>query len=108
MKKLFKILPAENRKNKVIHVRVSVNEFENISASARARNLSDSEFIRRAALGRRTDIKYESQIILSLDAVIKSILCLHTAVVEFGILPHESEWSRVIDEAVAAMQRICK
>lgn len=108
MKKLFKLLPDAVRKNTVLHIRVSVRDSEIITAAAKARNLSVCDYMRRAVLGRRTDVRYESQMVLALDAVVKSILGLHAAVVELGILPPESEWGPVINEAVAAMQRISK
>lgn len=108
MTKLFTTVSEKDRKIKVIHFRVSANDAEIITASAKARNLSEGDFIRRAALGRRADVRYETHIIWELRAVIKAICTLHAAVVDRGILPPESEWGPVIDEAVTAMQRISK
>lgn len=108
MKKLFKPLPDAVRKNVVLHMRVSAGDFEIITAAAKARNLSVCDYIRRAALGRRTDIRYESKMVLALAAVVEAFQVLHTAVVEQGFLPINHEWDPVIDEAVATMQRISK
>ena len=106
--KLFKILPANVVKTVVLHVRILVSDSEIIAASAKARNLSVCEYIRRSALGRRTDVFYESQIILALAEVVEAIKMLHEAEVELGLPPTYHEWNPVIEEAVAAMLRISK
>ena len=108
MKKLFKPLPDAVRKNVVLHIRMSVSDAEIITAAAKARNLSVCDYMRRATLGKRTDVRYESQVVLALTAVVEAFQILHTAVVEQGLLPINHEWNPVIDEAVAAMQRISK
>ena len=107
MKKLFKPLPDAVRKNVVLHIRMSVSDAEIITAAAKARNLSVCDYMRRATLGKRTDVRYESQVVLALTAVVEAFQTLHTAVVEQGLF-FEHEWDPVIDEAVAAMRRISK
>ena len=108
MKKLFKILPDNAVKTKTLHVRILVSDSEIITDLAKARNLSVCEYMRRTALGRRTDICYESQVVLALTEVVEAFKILHLAVVEHGLQPTEHEWDPVLDEAVAAMQRISK
>ena len=108
MKKLFKILPDNAVKTKILHIRILVSDSEIITGLAKARNISVCEYMRRTALGRRTDICYESQVVLALTEVVEAFKMLHLAVVEHGLLPTEHEWDPVLDEAVAAMQRISK
>ena len=108
MKKLFKILPDNAVKTKTLHVRILVSDSEIITDLAKARNLSVCEYMRRTALGRRADVCYESQMVLALTDVVEAFKILHAAVVEHGLLPTEHEWDPVLDEAVAAMQRISK
>ena len=106
MKNLFKKIPEENRKAKIIHVRVSSADAEIISASAKARNLNVCDFMRRSALGRRADVRFETEIVLQLKDIIQAIRILHFALVERGIPPHEEAWGLVIDEALSAMRHI--
>ena len=108
MKNLFKNISEENRKTKVIHVRVTLADAETITASATARNLNVCDFMRRAALGRRADIRFETEIVLQLRDLIKAIRILHAALVNEGIHLPESAWGLVIDEALCAMRRISK
>lgn len=106
MKNLFKKIPEENRKAKFIHVRISSTDAEIISAYAKARNLSVCDFMRRAALGRRADVRFETEIVLQLKDIIQAIRVLHTFMVERGVPPNEEAWGLVIDEALSAMRRI--
>ena len=108
MKKLFKILPDNAVKTKTLHVRILVSDSEIITDLAKARNLSVCEYMRRTALERRTDVRYETQMVLALADVVEAFKILHTAVVEHGYLPINQEWDPVFDEAVAAMLRISK
>ena len=108
MSKLFKKMPIEKRKISRCEIRLTAIEAAKISASAEARNLSVGEYIRRAALGRRTDVCYESQVVLALTEVVEVIKMLLAAEVEMGLPPTDHEWDPVIEEAVAAMQRISK
>ena len=108
MKNLFKNIAEEDRKAKVIHVRVSFADAETITASAMARNLNVCDFMRRAALGRRAEVRFETEIVLQLRDLIKSIRLLHAALVDRGIPPPELAWGLVVDEALSAMQRISK
>ena len=108
MKNLFKNIPEENRKAKVIHVRVSLADAETITASATARNLNVCDFVRRAALGRRADVRFETEIVLQLRDLIKAIRISHAALLDEKIPLYELAWGLVIDEALCAMRRISK
>ena len=108
MKNLFKKVLEENRKAKFIHVRVSGADAEIIAASAKERNLNVCEFMRRAALGRRADVRFETEIVLQLKDIIQAIRILHSFFLELGISPDEETLGLVVDEALSAMKRICK
>ena len=89
-------------------VRLTLEEDQLIRDAAALRQLNVSEFIRRAALGRKADVRFEIDIVLMLIEVVKSIRELHSAVVATGALPPEEQWQPVISQAVAAMLRIEK
>lgn len=108
MSKLFKKMPIEERKIFRCEIRLTAVDAATISASARMRNLSVCEYMRRTALGRRADVCYESQMVLALTDVVEAFKMLHAAVTEHRILPTDHEWDPVIEEAVVAMQRISK
>jgi hypothetical protein len=73
---------------------------------ANIRQMSVSEFIRRAALGRKADVDYETETILILSEVTKLMRVLHAGLVDHGIEPPEEDMRLVIHEAKAAMLRI--
>ena len=108
MNKLFKTLPDNAVKTKTLHIRILVSDFEIITDLAKARNISVCEYMRRTALGRRTDVGYETQMVLALTDVVEAFKILHATVVEYGYQPVNQEWDHVLDEAVSAMQRISK
>ena len=89
-------------------LRLTGEEDRQIRDAAGLRQLDVSEFIRRAALGRKADVRVEVEIVLMLIEVVKEMRELHTAVVATGALPPESQWQPVIDQAVSAMLRIQK
>lgn len=67
-----------------------------------------SDFMRRAALGRKADVDYETEIVLALSDITRVIRGFHAALVERGITPPEDELRPVILEARAAILRISK
>ena len=81
-------------------------EDEKICHAAKSRNLSVAEFMRRAALGRRADVNYESEIIVQLSDVVRAIRAIHKAMVDMQIEPPEEMWEPVMDETMAAMLRL--
>lgn len=108
MAKLFQTVPDEVRKSKTILLRLTVKDAATINTSAKARNLSVTEFIRRAALGRKADLRYETEIVLALREYAQTIRDIHAAMVNQGIPPPEAEWRPAIQQAIAAMLRISK
>ena len=106
MSKLFKKKLASEIKSVRFPIRMTENDRVEIGIAAAIRQLSVGEFMLRAALGRKADIRYEVEIILALRDATKSIRDLHAALVERGIVPPEDEWRPVIKEAIDAMLRI--
>jgi len=107
MTKLFKKMPNAERKSFRQEIRLTVKEDETIRKSAKIRNLSVSDFLRRAALGRRADVQYETQIVLALGDLIQSARDLNATMVERGFQPSE-DLLCITQEAIAAMKRISK
>lgn len=108
MSKLFKTVPAEQRRSNRYEIRLTAKEAEAIQFSAKIRQMSVAEFMRRAALGRRADVRYEVEIVIVLRDVVAAIRLLYAALVERGITPPKEAWGPLIDEACAAMRRITK
>jgi uncharacterized protein (DUF1778 family) len=108
MAKLFKKKEDAEKGLKRREFRLTADEDRQICDAAALRQINVSDFIRRAALGRKADVKVEVEIVLMLIEVVKDIRALHAAVLATGALPPEAEWQPVIDQAVAAMLRIDK
>ena len=108
MTKLFQKKDKADLKSVRIPIRVTEKEAEKIRHSASIRQMDVSEFIRRAALGRKADVRYETEIVLQLSDAVRAIRAIHKAMVERNIEPPEEIWSPVMDELVAAMLRISK
>lgn len=108
MEKLFQKKPEDQVRKKRIPVLVTAEEDEKIKRLAKIRNLNASDFMRRAALGRRADVDHETEIVLALSDCARSVRELHTAFVEKGVPPPEATLLPIIQEAKAAMLRITK
>ncbi len=106
--KLFRPKPPEQNRSKRLEIRATEKEAKDIQFAADIRQMTVAEFMRRAALGRRADVRYEVEIVLALSNVISEIRDLHAAVVKTGILPPENEWRPIITKAIEAMKRIDK
>ncbi|MHB1619702.1 MAG: plasmid mobilization protein [Sulfuricella sp.] len=106
MSKLFKKMPPTERKTVRYEVRMTRKEADAIRASAETRCISVSDFMRRAALGRRADIRFETEIVLSIRSIVQSIRNLHATFIAQGIAPPTGELGPLLDEAIAALQRI--
>lgn len=104
-KKLFqKVADSEARKPRGF--RATNKEWESIQKEASVRNLTANDYLIRAALGRRADVRIETEIIIALRDVVAAIRALHASVVELKLQPLKEEWGVIIDEACAAMRRI--
>ncbi len=108
MSRLFKKISDSEKKLVRIEIRLSTKNAEAIRASAFLRNLTVADFMRRAALGRRADVGFEVEIVLTLRDVVQSIRHLHSDLTVRGIPFPKDEWGKLVDEALAAMIRISK
>ena len=108
MAKLFQKKDDANKRTIRCELRLTTEEDREIRNAAGIRQLDVSDFIRRAALGRKADVKMEVEAILALIDVVHEIRQLHSAVLATGALPPEAQWQPVMDAAVAAMLRIEK
>ena len=108
MAKLFQKKDAAIKRSVRRELRLTIEEDQEIRNAAGIRQLDVSDFIRRAALGRKADVKIEVEAILTLIEVVEEIRQLHAAVLATGALPPESQWQPVMDAAVAAMLRLEK
>jgi hypothetical protein len=108
MTTLFK--KKELSERRTIRYPLLLNEAEaaKIRHSAKMRNLSVAEYMRRAALGKRTDVDYVTEIVLQLSDVVRAIRAIHKSMVEMEIEPPEEIWGPIMDHAEAAMIRITK
>lgn len=88
--------------------RVTAAEDQKIRHSASIRQMEDSEFIRRAALGRKADVDFETEIVVALSDITRAVRAIHAAMVERNIAPPEAALLPLILEARAAIQRISK
>jgi hypothetical protein len=83
-------------------------EAEMIKTAANMHNLSVSEYIRNAALGRKMDMHFETETVLRLIDVVDAIKAIHKGMVEKGITPPEEIMRQMIEESVKAIQRVSK
>ena len=108
MTKLFKKKSPSELRSIRRPILLTIEEDEKIRHSAKIRNMCVAEFMRRAALGRKADVDYDTQIVLQLSDVVRSIRAIHKAMVDLKIEPPEGIWGPVMDEALNALLRIGK
>jgi len=102
----FKKISEHDLRSISYRIHLTETEAETIRTSAGIRNLSVADFMRKAALGRRADVRYETQIVLSLWSVDRSLRALRAAMVERGINPPDSELRPVLKEIFKATAAI--
>ena len=108
MSKLFKTKPDAERRSGRLVVRVTEEERNRIEQAASIRQLDVAEFMRRAALGRKADVRYETENGLQLINLVRAIRAIHKDMLEMKIKPPEDIWQPIVEQAVAAMLRISK
>lgn len=106
MNALFQKLAPEKRKSFRVAIRLSRKEYEEIQVNANIRNLTVSEFIRRAALGRRADVRIETQIVTQLIHLVQEIRSLRKSLAEVGACPPDEKIIDLIRQASAVMLQI--
>ena len=107
-KQLFTKKAEEDKATIPTLVKWTKADIEKVRQSAALRKLNVNEFIRRAALGRKADVDIDTDIILSLSDLTRSIRAMHSDMVANKVRPPEAEMLATINEARAAIQRISK
>lgn len=105
-KQLFKQKETSERRTIRKVFRVTEEEGKKIRRHAEIRQLDESEFMRRAALGRRADVDMETEIVLVLSDITRAVRAMHATYMEHGAIPPESEMLGLILDARAAIQRV--
>lgn len=72
-KKPFKAVPTELKRTLRIPVRVNAEEKAQLDHAAQIRNLDTSDWLRRAGLGRKADVRYDTQIVLAITQSVQAI-----------------------------------
>lgn len=106
MARLFTPVPAELRRSVSMMIRLTPSEAQKIRHAADVRCLDVSEFVRRAALGRKAEVQMESKIILALHHVIQDIRAMHQTFRERGVPPPDELLLPVMRAAGAAILSI--
>lgn len=104
----FKSKPREQRRTVRYEIMLSLAEADDIRTSARIRNLSVADFTRRAALGRRADVRFETETVLALREAVQAIRQLHATFAAKDFRLPVDRLGELIDAALAAMLRISK
>jgi hypothetical protein len=104
----FQKKPDAEKRTVPTLIRWTEDEAQKVRHSASIRQMDVAEFIRRAALGRKADVDFETEIVLALSDITRSVRALHAAMVERGIAPPEADLLPLILDARAAMLRISK
>ena len=103
MARLFTPVPAELRRSVSMMIRLTPSEAQKIRHAADIRCLDVSEFVRRAALGRRAEVQMEMKIVLALHHVVQDIRALHKTYRDRGVQPPDELLLQVIHAAGAAI-----
>ena len=108
MSKLFEKKPPEELRSERLRVWFTKDEKAQVELLADMRKLAVADFVRRAALGRRADIDYVTDLVLVLSDFVRTIREYRATVVASGQVPPDDELLNLIQEARAAMLRIAK
>jgi hypothetical protein len=106
-KSLFKVIQDPNiKRTSQILLRVNREESVAIKKLAGACKLSQSEYLRRAALGRRAEVDRDTDLVLALSAITAEVRKLHAALLTKDIRPPAEIMALVLDEALVAIRAI--
>jgi hypothetical protein len=103
MAKKFQTIPTGEKRVIRHPVMMNIIEHDEIKRLADIRNLTVSEYMRRTALGRKTDIDYESQIIIQLTRTVIALKDIHKQHVDTGVPPPEDIMLPVLQQAKKAI-----
>lgn len=111
MSDLFKKKEEHEKRSHVRQIRFTKKELEQIQENASIRNLDFSEYMRRTALGRKADVRFDQQIVLTLSQLVQEIRRLYKISEENKTpLPPDALESlgTLIDDSGNAIQKISK
>jgi len=106
MTKLFEKKDAQDKRTVRIPVRLLEEEKEEIIRKAQAAKMTTSEFIRRLALDKKIDVRYEEDIIEELRWLRAEIRGWHLAIAKQGVIQSEEAMTKILFALEAAVLRI--
>lgn len=77
MADLFKKKEESKKYSRRKEIMLTEEQYQQIEYSAKIRNLDISEFMRRTALGRKADVKFDQKIVLTLHQLVMAIRDLY-------------------------------
>lgn len=105
-KKLYNKGAKKQMKTETFWLRLTPKEDEQVKASARAKNLSVSEFVRRAALEREVDVSYEMEIVRELHEATQKFKLMGENLSKHGIEPSKEELELLAKHTIEIVSRI--
>ncbi|OJW50282.1 MAG: hypothetical protein BGO63_11250 [Candidatus Accumulibacter sp. 66-26] len=95
---------------------VNAAERAEIEHNANIRNLTVGDFMRRAGLGRKADVRYDTQIVLAVTELVQSIRTLNVDLLSMQTVEMDANrldalldtMRQIVGEAKAALLRIDK
>ena len=95
-----------NARTERFELRMLPDELTEVAEKARMAGLSTSEFIRRCALGRRVAVRYDSDVILSLRALVTTVGSLRDSVKDDPARFDPEDFRKIAAECIETMQRM--
>ena len=108
IEKLFVKKHPDDLRSEAILIRLTKQEMAQIEKAAKWRYVGKSTFVRNAALGKKTDVDYETAIATALLDVNRSIKQLYAGYVARGMAPPVNVLEPALDAVVEAARRIYK
>lgn len=106
MTKAFRKVEATKKRTINYMIRLTEEEAETIRTSALVRKLSVAEFMRRAALGRKADVNYETEIIRMLNDSATIMIDMTTIMRESKIAIPVTEMRELMAYMTEAVKKI--
>ena len=106
--RLFQKLPDELRASERLELRLAKTDKAKIQHAAAIRNLTVSDYVLRATLGRKAEIRYETEIVVQLVDLIRVLREIHADLKKTGRSPSLEGFRPLVDEVRAAIIRIQK
>ena len=104
--RLFKPVAPTVKKGDRFEIRANAADAAAIRELAASRHLSVSDFLRRAALGRRAAVDIQTDLVLAMIDSTRAVREYHAALIAHGFVPPENVLIIPIMAAAEAMARI--